>query len=307
MNPQLKIDTEFMNLTSRISESEYTALEENLFDNGCKHLIHVWDGIIIDGHKRYKICKKWNIPFTVQNHHFEHRFEAIIWICENNIAPPSDSGDELRKYQIGKHYEASKEKFLSTYTEKRMPRFHYKIAIELSGTYNVVPNTIYKYGVYARCIDNIYQKDPTIVEKILSGSMKISHDNVVELSRLPKDQIRRLHARLNKSQVDHIGFSEMRHELRYRTQTPHNPPRQRKTAEPQDTNVAIKQMPEYDPDAEISSLALTIPSWISSIHRTRDNANLSLISETAQKKIKIQLANLSTAIYEMLAAIEEET
>ena len=66
-------------------------------------------------------------------------------------------------------------------------------------------------------------------------------------------------------------------------------------------------MPQYDPDAEISSLALTIPSWISSIQRTQEHANLSLISEPARDKIKNQLANLTTAVYEMLAAIEEET
>jgi len=307
MNPELTTDAEFMNMTVRFSESEYAVLEESLFDNGCKQPIHVWNGIILDGHKRYKLCKKWGIPFNIQSHHFTHRFAAIIWICEHITSTPSDSWDELRKYQIGKHYEASKEKFLSTYNESRVPRFHYKIAMDLAGTYNVVPNTIYKYGIYARCIDNIFEKEPAIVDKILSGKLKLSHDNTVELSRFPKDKIRRLNVHINRSQLEHIGFSEMRHELRYGTYESGTPSKRRKKTDASDEPVAIKQMPEYDPDAEISSLTLTIPSWISSIHRTRDTANLSLISETAQKKIKIQLANLSTAIYEMLAAIEEET
>lgn len=307
MNPQLTIDNEFLLLTTQISDSDYSALEENLFDNGCRLPIHTWNGLILDGHKRYKICSKWGIPFNIQRHHFTYRSEAIIWICEHCCPDSIQVTDELRKYQIGKHYEATKELFLDNYTEKRVPKFQYKIAIELAESYSVVPNTIYKYGIYARCIDNIFQKEPSIVEKILSGKLKISHDNIVELARFPRENIRKLSSHINRSQVDHIGFSEMRHELRYGSHTSRGPSKPRKSYEANEVSVAIKQMPEYDPDAEISSLALTIPSWISSIQRTQEHANLSLISEPARDKIKNQLANLTTAVYEMLAAIEEET
>lgn len=307
MNPQLTIDNEFLLLTNQISETEYAALEENLFDNGCRKPIHTWNGLILDGHKRYNICTKWGIPFHIQNHHFTYRSEAIIWICEHCCSDSIQTTDELRKYQIGKHYEASKEYFLDTYTERRRPKFQYKIAIDLAETYNVVPNTIYKYGIYARCIDNIHQKEPAMAEKILTGKLKISHDNIVELARFPRENIRKLSSHINRSQVDHIGFSEMRHELRYGSQTSRGASKPRKNYEAKEVNVAIKQMPEFDPDAEISSLTLTIPSWISSIQRTQSHANLSLISESARDKIKNQLANLTTAVYEMLAAIEEES
>ena len=121
---------------------------------------------------------------------------------------------------------------------------------------------------------------------------------------MPKESIRRLNKNLSESNVEHIGFSDMRHELQWKT-LPKSAPQKQSRPTPE-SNVAIKQMPEYDPDAEISSLTLTIPSWISSIQRTQSIANLPLVSDSARHKIKTQLVNLTAAIDDMLAAIEEE-
>ena len=65
-------------------------------------------------------------------------------------------------------------------------------------------------------------------------------------------------------------------------------------------------MPLYDPDAEISSLVLTIPSWISSIDRTRSSANLQGISSNARSKLDEELSRLKKTIDTMLFAIKEE-
>lgn len=46
-------------------------------------------------------------------------------------------------------------------------------------------------------------------------------------------------------------------------------PVQRRAEQP-----AIKTMPAYDPDAEVAGLTLTIPSWMSSIDRTKSMAHL---------------------------------
>lgn len=68
---------------------------------------------------------------------------------------------------------------------------------------------------------------------------------------------------------------------------------------------AIKEMPPYDPDAEISSLTLTIPSWISSIERTRASADLTLISPAARQRIKQQLTHLCNTSVTLLNAVKE--
>ena len=57
----------------------------------------------------------------------------------------------------------------------------------------------------------------------------------------------------------------------------------------------IKQMPEYDPDAELSSLSFTIPSWVRTIERTANNANFIASSDSAKDKLRCQLRELAKA------------
>lgn len=69
----------------------------------------------------------------------------------------------------------------------------------------------------------------------------------------------------------------------------------------------IKQMPKYDPDAELSSLTLTIPSWISSIERTRNTADFEYVSKDAIYKMNLQLQILQEAIHILMEATKENS
>ncbi len=68
---------------------------------------------------------------------------------------------------------------------------------------------------------------------------------------------------------------------------------------------AIKNMPEYDPDAEISALAFTVPSWTSSINRVRTNAKLSETSDNACERLSAAFDDLKISIDKTLSAIKE--
>ena len=62
----LRIDKEFQNLIRPLFKNEYLQLETNLIADGCREPIAVWNGIIVDGHNRYKICTEHQIPFAVE-------------------------------------------------------------------------------------------------------------------------------------------------------------------------------------------------------------------------------------------------
>jgi len=79
--PTLKIDSDFRNLIRPLSKKEYRQLEENLLSDGCLDPIIVWNGVIVDGHNRYEICKRHNISFEVYEMDFESREEVFAWIC----------------------------------------------------------------------------------------------------------------------------------------------------------------------------------------------------------------------------------
>jgi hypothetical protein len=65
-------------------------------------------------------------------------------------------------------------------------------------------------------------------------------------------------------------------------------------------------MPAYDPDAEVASLALTIPSWVSSVLRAKSTTRISEISDTAKNKLEKELVALRQTVDELLDAISED-
>jgi len=81
----LIIDNEFQVLIPLLSSNEYQTLEENILKDGCRDSIVVWNGIIVDGHNRYKICKKHNLEFNVVEKSFESRNDVCIWIIQNQL------------------------------------------------------------------------------------------------------------------------------------------------------------------------------------------------------------------------------
>ena len=64
-------------------------------------------------------------------------------------------------------------------------------------------------------------------------------------------------------------------------------------------------MPKYDPDAEISSLALTIPSWISSIIRVYNTAEIATTTHAARLQLENALIQLNAASNIMLGKVKE--
>ena len=68
----------------------------------------------------------------------------------------------------------------------------------------------------------------------------------------------------------------------------------------------IKRIPSYDPDAEISSLALTIPSWIASIDRKCSNTVMKETSAQARQNLIKALTELSLVSDEIVKQIKAE-
>ena len=64
-------------------------------------------------------------------------------------------------------------------------------------------------------------------------------------------------------------------------------------------------MPKFDPDAELSSLSLTIPSWCSSIERVMNVTDFQRSSKEGKKRLKVQLSNLMTVIDKITKILEE--
>jgi hypothetical protein len=310
----LKINESFKQLIPPLSPEELRQLEENLIRDGCREPLCVWNITILDGHNRYEICTRLQIPFTIRHIFLRSSEEAIAWICANQLGRRNIT-DETRKYLIGKRYET--EKMIGAHNaigtnQHKKKEVKPKILVEpdfdatatstsnrLGKEYHISHATVDKYGVYSHALDKLSEAVPNLVPKILSGEIKISHQNVVELSQLSQKDIYQLSKQITDSDIEFIGYSNIRRVLPKRP----DPPKKPLFSIPAGS---VKDMPAHDPDAEISSLALTVPSWVSSIDRTRCMASLNDISSNARHKLEKELLLLKETIDTMLAAIKEE-
>ena len=80
---EITIDPEFKALIPPLAADELRQLEENILRDGCRDPLVVWDGRLIDGHNRYEICTRNNIPFQIVEIQFESSTHARIWMRNN--------------------------------------------------------------------------------------------------------------------------------------------------------------------------------------------------------------------------------
>ncbi len=83
---KIQIDPEFRDIIPPLTKSEFDQLEKNLLEEGCREKVILWNGFLIDGHNRYEICEKHNIPYeTAEMNQFADKSEAINWMIQNQI------------------------------------------------------------------------------------------------------------------------------------------------------------------------------------------------------------------------------
>lgn len=114
----LKIDNEFKSLIPPLTTEEYNGLEQDIINRGCRIPLDSWGDIVVDGHNRYEICEKHNLPFETKQIEFESKDEAKIWIIGNqlrrrNLVPFVKIELKLKSEEIQNRIDISKDKQLS--------------------------------------------------------------------------------------------------------------------------------------------------------------------------------------------------
>ena len=193
----LKIDPEFQGKIPPLTFEELNQLEANILRDGrIINPIIVWQGLIVDGHNRYTIAKKHpEIPYTVHETEFANRYEAIIWICKNQLGRRNLT-PEQKKYLIGKQYEA----------EKCSNGGDRKSAVAKSGCQigNLIPTsktcqkvakengvgmrTVFRAEEFAKGVDAAEEAVPGTRQKVLSGEVKPTAAEIASVARAPPEE-----------------------------------------------------------------------------------------------------------------------
>lgn len=108
----ITIDREFKNLIPAIVDEERKQLEANIVEfGGARDPLVVWrDGdrdILIDGHNRYEICTRLDLPYEVESMEFASRDEVADWIDRNQLGRRNLSRQDY-KLLLGRRYNRAK-------------------------------------------------------------------------------------------------------------------------------------------------------------------------------------------------------
>ena len=200
MSLHLTIDPEFASKIPPLREEEMKQLEENILADGVViNPLIVWNGVIVDGHNRYRILQQHpEIQFTTYEKEFPDRYAAIAWICKNQLGRRNLTQEQY-KYLIGERYEAEKrtESFYGnrfTLADKSSriqnesgysgERTREKIAREN----NISVSYVQRAGKFAQGVDAAEEVAPGIKQEILTGSIKPSEKAVAAIAKAPPEE-----------------------------------------------------------------------------------------------------------------------
>ncbi|MCK9254128.1 MAG: hypothetical protein M0P55_15380 [Clostridiales bacterium] len=194
---ELTIDKQFAGLCPALTAEEGDLLESSLVDEGCNEPITVWanhDSIILDGHNRYRICRRENLPFKTRAIRLETRADAVNWIIARQLGRRNLT-DEQKAYLRGQRYNSEKRQDGGHGDQKSgghfVPPIRKSCAEKLAEEYFVNPKTIKRDGQFAESVDAIAE---TVGEeakaKILSGKSPLTKSCVLQAAKLPPKKMK---------------------------------------------------------------------------------------------------------------------
>ena len=194
---KLQINPEFENMIPELTDDELSQLEENILVEGrIVNPIVVWNGVIVDGHNRYKIAQKHpHIQFTVHEKEFESEQEAQIWICSNQLGRRNLT-EQHKKYLWGKRYnlECDRAKFHGNqYTRSdesgeggnRPDQNSHGTRSRIADELGVSEWQVRSSAEFSKGVDAAEEVMPGIKNKILTGTVEASYKDVVAIGKMP--------------------------------------------------------------------------------------------------------------------------
>ena len=302
-----QIDPEFRRLSVPLSSEKERRLENSLVREGCKEPIAGWHGCILDGHKRYEICSYEEIEYETVEMDFSTKDEAIFWAERAKVAAlPRDS--TAYRYLAGKVYLSVKTLVCNHKWESVSSSEQIDLSVKDCGgriselTARVIGSNrtvIDRFARFARDMDLIAEKDHAVFEAILSGKIEITYAKATELAKMDSAKLANIRRRLLREK----DVKMRQRKPRQRSADGSSGKTQQEQAAP--LEMGIKEMPMFDPDMEFRGLALTIPTWMNAIARTRAKTDIDLVSEPTKAQLAVILRRLEEQITQTLEVIEK--
>lgn len=202
-NPVLQIDPEFESKIPPLTEDEYQQLAENIISEGVVLMpLIVWNGTIVDGHNRYKIVQEHpEIIFTVHEKDFDNRYEALVWICNNQLGRRNLTPIQ-KKMLVGDRYEAEKMAHggdrKSEEAKSSGQNDHLKSASEGATRRRISEETgtsesfVKRASQFSQGATAAEEVSPGFRQEVLSGKVKPTQKEMWVIAKAPPEERKRL-------------------------------------------------------------------------------------------------------------------
>ena len=198
--PYLTIDPEFQSLIPTLTKEEYEKLVMNITGDGVvRDPLVVWGDVIVDGHHRWDILRKYpGIPFCIQQIDFDNRWDAIAWMCANQLGR-RNVNPEQKTYLLGKYYEACKHEVGAPMNNQNAKKQcdqsdniespPGRVSEQIAKEQHVGRSTVIRAGQFARGLDAADSVSPGFKDKVLSREIRVNRADVADMRDMTEAEI----------------------------------------------------------------------------------------------------------------------
>ena len=177
----MEIDAELRGLIRPLSEEEYEQLKASVLAEGIRDPLVVWNGILLDGHHRYKIAQEYGLEYQTVEIELPDREAAKEWIYANQLGRRNLTA-EAASYYRGKLYEARK---LSHGGDRKSKGKNYPLiraSEEISREYGVAEKTVRNDAEFSKAVDKVAAEiGEEAKHAILTGRANVPKKDVEKL------------------------------------------------------------------------------------------------------------------------------
>lgn len=208
----LIIDKEFESVIPPLDEQEFEFLEESILHDGeVYHPLVVWNNIIVDGHHRYKILKEHpDIKYRITERYFNNRYEAISWICFNQLGRRNLSSIQKtalmgRRYKAEKLAHGASDGFRGNKYKKvvsgqndHLQNDSNNTARRIAAEMGAGEKTVRRAEKFVDGMDAAEEVLPGVSKDIISGKIRPKHDEVCAIAQAPIEERKQMAKSLYK-------------------------------------------------------------------------------------------------------------
>jgi site-specific DNA-methyltransferase (adenine-specific) len=194
----MKILQELESLIPPLSNEEFKQLERNILEEGIREPLITWNGILIDGHNRYRIAQEHDMNYETLEKEFENINRVKEWMIHNQFGRRNLSNyqrsvlalhlDSVFKERAKEKMKLSEGKGIQKSEDLKEPEFI--VMKEIGKVANVSHDTIAKVKkIEANATPEVKAKLNTGTMSINEAYKEIKKEEKIEETRKEKNEI----------------------------------------------------------------------------------------------------------------------